>query len=239
MASSNTVLFVVTSHALIGGTGRPTGFYFEEMATPYWACEDAGYQVEIASIKGGKPPYDPNSVKPEGDNSPAVARFLANAGAMGKLENTRPVSALKADDYIGIFLPGGHGTVWDFPFSTDLARLVGDLFNTGKAVGAVCHGPSGLVKARRTDGKSILHGRKVNSFTDAEEMAIGLDGVVPTLLESGIRALGGDFQSSPNFQSHAIRDGNLVTGQNPASSEPVARLLVETLGDVARAARQS
>lgn len=231
MTSSPTLLIVLTSHDTIGALGRATGFYFEEMATPYWAAIDAGYAVEIASIQGGNPPCDPSSLKEPGQRPASVERFVNDPGAMAKLENTRAVDALSAQDYLGIFLPGGHGTVWDFPTCTALAGLVSELFNQDKVIGAVCHGPTGLVGATRPDGRSILAGRAVNSFTDDEERAVGLAHEVPFLLESRIRKLGGLFQAADTFQPHAVRDANLITGQNPASSTRVAELLVQALDE--------
>jgi len=226
-----TLLIVLTSHSTLGSTGNPTGFYFEEMATPYWAAIDAGYDVEIASIQGGTPPHDPGSLKNDGENPASVERFLKDPASMKKLASTRAVDTLNAQDYLGIFLPGGHGTVWDFPTNSKLSELVAALFNQGKVVGAVCHGPTGLVSAKRLDGQSILKDRIVNSFTDAEEHAVGLENEVPFLLESRIRELGGQFQGADNFQPHAVRDGNLVTGQNPASSDQVGILLTEALNE--------
>lgn len=234
MTYAKTVLIVVTSHSDLGSTGNPTGFYFEEMATPYWAFRDAGYAVEIASVQGGNPPHDPASLKKEGANPASVKRFLNDFQSMATLENTRSVDGLSAHDYLGIFLPGGHGTVWDFPNSLSLTRLVSDVFNQGKVVGAVCHGPTGLINATRPDGKSILHDRTVNSFTDEEERAVELENEVPFLLESRIRELGGKFQCSSNFQAHAVRDQNLITGQNPASSDLVAELMVEALNEISQ-----
>ncbi|MEO1018261.1 MAG: type 1 glutamine amidotransferase domain-containing protein [Pseudomonadota bacterium] len=214
--------------------GRPTGFYMDEMATPYWALRDAGVGVDFASIQGGKPPADPSSIGEEGQRKPAVQRFLDDTDSVAKLNTSMPIAAATAADYDLIFLPGGHGTMWDFAQSGDLARIVGAMFDAGAIVGAICHGPAGLVTATTADGRPIVEGRRVNAFTDAEERAVELDGVVPFLLESTLRAQGALFEATDNFQSHAVRDGNLVTGQNPSSVGAVAQLLVEALADTRR-----
>lgn len=213
-------LIILTSHDLLGNTGRRTGFYYEELATPYWAFEDAGLTVDIASILGGPAPHDPGSLGPKRPAS--VERFVNSASAMAQVADSKVVVPAMADQYRLFFLPGGHGTMWDFPQSGALATLLGLAFDRGAAIGAVCHGPSGLIAAKRADGKSILHDKHVNSFTNAEEAAVGLTDVVPFLLETRIRDLGGLFENAPNFQPYAVRDGQLVTGQNPMSSAAVA-----------------
>ncbi|PWS36395.1 glutamine amidotransferase [Falsiroseomonas bella] len=222
------VLIVLTSHGDLGGK-RPTGFYWEELAAPYWAFRDAGHEVTLASIAGGEPPADPTSLSEK--NPPAVTRFLEDSKAMAALRATRPVASLDRTGWDAIFLPGGHGTMWDLPGSAPLAALVGSLFDAGKPVGGVCHGPAGLVAARRADGRPVVEGRRVNGFTDSEEAAAGLTDVVPFLLESRLRELGGRFEGGADFAPYAVRDGNLVTGQNPASAEPAARLMLDALGE--------
>jgi putative intracellular protease/amidase len=226
------VLIVLTSHTQIGDTGRATGFYFDEMAAPYHALADAGHSVEIASIKGGVPPHDPASVKADPAARPAaVRRFLGDPAAMAKLADTPAIAAIDASAFDAVFLPGGHGTMYDFPFSAALAEVVGRIFDQGGVIGAVCHGPAGLVAARRGDGRPLVEGLRVNGFTDAEEEAAGLTAAMPFLLETRLRELGGLFHGAPNFTAHAVRDGQLVTGQNPMSAEEVARLMVEALAE--------
>jgi putative intracellular protease/amidase len=226
------ILVVLTSHTAMGDTGRLTGFFYEELATPYWAFIDAGFDVDIASIQGGAAAYDPSSLDADATARPApVRRFLADPTAMSKLAKTSPIEAVNEATYNAVFLPGGHGTMWDFPGSGALARIVGTFFDAGKVVGAVCHGPAGLLSARRADGRPIVAGRRVNGFTDAEEQAVGLTHVVPFLLETRLREQGGLFENGPNFQPYAVRDGNLVTGQNPASSALVAESIIAALRD--------
>jgi putative intracellular protease/amidase len=224
------ILMIVTSHAQLGSTGKPTGIWAEELTTPYYALQDAGYEVVLASPLGGKPPFAEGSVKaPVEANEGSVKRFLQDAAAMAKFNATLRTAHLKAADYSAVFLPGGHGTMWDTATDDSTARLVSDVFNAGQPVASVCHGPAGLVKAQRKDGKSIVFGKRVNAFTNEEETAVGLMDAVPFHLESKLRELGGQFERGPMWQAYAVRDGNLITGQNPASSALVAQYVVEVL----------
>ena len=224
------VLMIVTSHAQLGNTGKPTGIWAEELTTPYYALVDAGFDVTLASPLGGTPPFVADSVvvKP-GDTGSSVTRFLADPVAMGKFNATHKTADMQAASFSAVFLPGGHGTMWDTATDDATARLVADSFNAGKPTAAVCHGPAGLVRALRTDGKSILFGKKVNGFTNAEETAAGLMDVVPFHLETKMRELGGVFESGPDWAPYAVRDGHLITGQNPASSALVASHVVAAL----------
>jgi putative intracellular protease/amidase len=224
------VLMIVTSHDQLGTTGKPTGIWAEELTTPYYALIDAGFDVTLASPKGGTPPFVADSVvvKPE-DLGSTVKRFLADPVAMGKFNTTHKTADMNAADFSAVMLPGGHGTMWDTATDAATARLVSDSFNAGKPTAAVCHGPAGLVNALRTDGKSILLGKKVNGFTNAEETAAGLMDVVPFHLETKMRALGGVFENGPDWAPYAVRDGHLITGQNPASSALVAQHVVAAL----------
>lgn len=229
-------LIVLTSADTMGEGGKATGFYWEELATPYWRLVEAGFEVEIASIAGGKPPADPGSEKAE--NRPdAVQRFMDDPAAMEALERSIAVADVHAEDYAVVFLPGGHGTMWDFAQTEAVGQTVAAAYEAGAVVGAVCHGPAGLIDAKLSDGTPLVAGKRVNSFTDAEEDAVGLADTVPFALETRLRALGARFEANPeNFQPHAVRDGRLVTGQNPRSSERVATLLLQALADEQAAA---
>ncbi|XWN33630.1 MAG: type 1 glutamine amidotransferase domain-containing protein [Devosia sp.] len=209
--------------------GRATGFYIDEMAGPYWAMRDFGLGVEFASIAGGKPPIDPASLGEDGSRRDFVQRFLDNADSMEALATSMPITEADPSRYSAIFLPGGHGTMWDFRQSKVLADVIGTAWDNGAVVGAVCHGPAGLVEAVDASGEPIVKGRRVNAFTDAEEEAVGLTQAMPYLLESALREKGALFEGTDNFQPHAVRDGRLVTGQNPASVAAVSTLLVEAL----------
>lgn len=229
-STNERILIVVTSHEILGDTGRATGFHWEELATPYWLFRDAGFEVTLASIRAGVAPQDPSSFKDDpAARSASVQRFVDNSAAMAALRGTPAVAELDAGDYAAVFLPGGHGTMWDFPTSEPLARLLGKAFDRGAVIGAVCHGPAGLVAAKRADGQPIVSGRRVNAFTDAEERAIQADAIMPFLLESRLRELGARFESGPDFEPYVVRDGNLVTGQNPRSALMVAQQMLAAL----------
>jgi putative intracellular protease/amidase len=223
------ILIVTTSHGRLGDTGQPTGLWLEELATPYYALADSGAELTLASIKGGPIPIDPKSREPDGSVPASVERFLADPEAVAAARTTPAIGELYAGDYDAIFLPGGHGTMWDLPGNGALARAVGTALNAGRIVAAVCHGPAGLVSAKTDGGRPIVEGKRVATFTDSEERAVGLDRVVPFLLETRLRALGATIEKAPDFQPFAVRDGNLITGQNPASSEQVAELVLEAL----------
>jgi putative intracellular protease/amidase len=226
---SKKVLIVVTSHDRLGSTGEQTGFWLEELASPYYVFRDAGVAVDIASPKGGRAPYDPRSLDREGSRPASVERFLADPEASGKVEASLALDSVDGAAYDAVFVAGGHGTMWDLPDSAALARLLGAVHDRGATVAAVCHGPAGLVGARAKDGKPIVAGKKVTGFTNAEEEAVKLTQVVPFLLESKLRELGATFVGGDMWKPHAVRDGNLVTGQNPASSERVAKLVLEAI----------
>ena len=229
------ILMMLTSQASMGAGGAPTGVWFEELSTPYYAFVDAGVAVDIASIDGGRVPVDPHSLHPSGKNPDSVERVLRDEAAMQKIANAGKVDELTTDDYAAVFLPGGHGTMWDLPGSRALADLLGRAWADGKIVAAVCHGPAGLVNVKDAAGRPLVAGRRVSAFTNSEEAAAGLADAVPFALESRLRELGAEYVSDPDFQPCAVRDGRLITGQNPASSEAAARLVLEALGESAQA----
>lgn len=233
------ILMILTSSATMGDTPEPTGLWFEELATPYYAFVDADASVTLASIKGGPAPIDPRSVKPKGENEASVERFLGDETASASLQATIPIERIDVSDYDAVFLPGGHGTMWDLPESEALAALLGKAWASGKVVAAVCHGPAGLVNVMDETGAPLVKGRRVTGFSDSEERAVGLAEAVPFLLEARLRDLGGRYDSVADFQPFAIADGRLVTGQNPASSALTAKLTLEALAASVRRSEAS
>lgn len=215
------ILMIVTSADTMT-SGKTTGLWLEEFAVPYQAFVDAGAQVTVASPKGGQCPIDPRST-PEEDQKRAWQK------ASEELATTKPLSGLSAADFDAVFLPGGHGTMFDLPDNTDLIGLLDAFAADDKVIAAVCHGPAGLVGVTGKDGKPLVAGRRVAVFTDEEERAVELDQDVPFLLETRFRELGANVDAKPAFQEHALRDGNLVTGQNPPSSALTAKLTLEAL----------
>ena len=222
MSTAKRVLIVVTSHDRID-ENHPTGLWFEEFATPYQEFINQGFEVTVASPRGGNIPIDPNSEpKPEEAAKAAQAR--------GVLRNTLPLSEIAgAHGFDAIFLPGGHGTMFDLPDNTKLQQLLGEFAGENKVVAAVCHGPAGLVNARLADGTPLVAGKTITAFTDDEEREVKLDSAMPFLLESRLRELGGKFVVKPNWADHVERDGKLITGQNPQSSASVAKAVIAAL----------
>jgi putative intracellular protease/amidase len=223
------ILMIVTSNTQLGDTGKTTGIWAEELTVPYYALLDAGADVVLASPLGGKATLDASSMKPTGQNEPSVERYLGDSEAQNKLQNTLVAASVDGNTFDAVFFPGGHGTMWDLPHDAGVTRAVEAAFAANKFIASVCHGAAGLVTALRPDGKSIVHGKRVNSFTDAEEDAVGLSKVVPFQLESRLRALGAHFEGEANWQPFAVRDGQFITGQNPQSSALVATHLLDAL----------
>jgi putative intracellular protease/amidase len=224
------ILMIVTSNNRMGSSGKATGLWAEELAVPYYALVDAGAEVVLASPAGGRAPIDAGSLKPAGQNPPAVERLLKDAAAQAAIETTLRASAVDASAFDAVFFPGGHGTMWDLPGDAGVTHAVEQAFAHDKLIASVCHGAAGLVSAKRPDGQPVVHGKRVNSFTDAEETAVGLQAVVPFMLESRLRELGGQFEGAANWQPFVVRDGLLITGQNPQSSELVAHEVLGALG---------
>ena len=223
------ILMVLTSHDRLGDTGEPTGFWLEELAAPYYACLDAGAEVVLASPKGGQPPLDPKS-DAEDSQTDATLRFKKDTKAQQALANTHRLSEVSADDFDAIFYPGGHGPLWDLVEDADSIGLIEAFWAQKKPVAAVCHAPIVLIHARDTEGEPIIRGREVTGFTNEEEAAVGLTDVVPHLVENTLKEGGAHYSKADVFTPYTRRDGLLITGQNPPSSEPVAKALLEALG---------
>lgn len=224
------ILIVATSNGDVGNTGERTGLWLEELTTPYYAFLAVGAHVDIASIEGGEIPVDPKS-QTEEDRPESVARFLDDSDAMNRFRNSLRLDRVSAAPYAAIFLPGGHGTMWDLPESGTLANLVSAVWSDGGIVAAVCHGPSGLVSAKDGKGRPLVEGRRISAFSRSEERAAGMEDKVPFILEDRLRELGAEYASGPDSKPFALRDGRLVTGQNPASSSEVARLALSAIGE--------
>lgn len=222
------VLIVLTSHDKLGETGAKTGFWYEEFAAPYYYLKDAGAAITLASPKGGLPPMDPKSNEPEAQTD-ATRRFDADADARRTLAHTRALSQLNPADFDAVFYPGGHGPIWDLSADTDSIALIESFVAANKPVASVCHGPAVLVNARNPAGKPVVAGRRVTGFSNSEETAVGLNDVVPFLLENKLSELGGHYEKADNWNAHVVVDGPLITGQNPASSEAVADALIHRL----------
>lgn len=221
------ILMVLTSHDRLGDTGEKTGFWLEEFAAPYYVFTDAGAQVTVASPKGGQPPIDPKSDDPA-NQTPAQDRFKADAKTQAVLANTQRLDSVSADEFDAVFYPGGHGPLWDLAEDPASIRLIETFYQSGKPVAAVCHAP-GVLRHVKHDGEPLVKGKRVTGFTNSEEEAVKLTKVVPFLVEDELKRLGGRYEKAGDWQSFAIVDGRLVTGQNPASSEATAEALLKLL----------
>jgi putative intracellular protease/amidase len=225
------ILMVLTSHDQLGNTGRKTGFWLEEFAAPYYVFRDAGVEVTLASPKGGQPPVDPKSDLPE-NQTPAMARFKQDQSAQKALSQTAKLADMKAKDFETVFYVGGHGPMWDLAESPDSIALIESFYNSGKPVALVCHSP-GVLHRVTYNGAPIVKGRRVTGFTNGEEEAVHLTHVVPFLVEDELKRLGAHYEKAADWQSFAIVDGRLVTGQNPASSTAAAQALLKLVGQKA------
>jgi len=222
------ILIVLTSHDKLGNTGKPTGFWLEEFAAPYYVFRDAGAELTLASPKGGQPPLDPKSDQPDAQTK-ATARFRADAAAQAALATTRRLATLTAADFDAVFYPGGHGPLWDLAEDKHSRALIEAFYAAGKPVSAVCHAPAVLRDATDAQGQALVKGKRVTGFSNSEESAVQLTEVVPFLVEDMLKAKGGVYACGPDWQSFTAADGLLITGQNPASSEAAARLVLERL----------
>ena len=222
------ILMVLTSHEQLGDSGHKTGFWAEEFAAPYYAFKDAGAEVVLASPNGGQPPIDPNSQQAAAQTNETV-RLFEDEAALEQLANTLQLSQVTADGFDAIFYPGGHGPLWDLSEDPLSIGLIQQFWEQDKPVAAVCHAPAVLVHAKTPAGKPLVAGRKVSAFTNSEEAAVGLTDVVPFLLEDKLQELGAHYQKVDDWKPLAVVDGNLITGQNPASSSAVARALLQQL----------
>lgn len=222
------ILMVLTSHDRLGDTGKKTGFWLEEFAAPFYALQDAGAEITLASPKGGQPPLDPKSDEPDARTA-ATERFRADPAAQAALAATTPLSQVEAADFDAIFYPGGHGPLWDLAEDRNSIALIEAFARAGKPVGAVCHAPGVLRHVRGADGEFLVKGRQVAGFTNSEEAAVGLTDVVPFLVEDMLKANGGLYSRGDDWAPHVVSDGGLVTGQNPASSEAAAEALLDLL----------
>lgn len=223
------ILIVTTSHTTIPDTDDRTGVWYEELAAPYCAFVDAGHTVTIASIRGGEVPIDGRSLA-ESPLPPSVRRFHDDETALAAARTTTPIAEIDPAGYDALFLPGGHGAMWDFPDNPDLGRAIAAMLEARKLVAAICHGPAAFVGATRLDGSTLIKGRSIACFTDSEEHSVHLDDKVPFLLETKLRGLGAQLNPGPDFAPHIIEDGNLITGQNPKSSEALAQAVLTALG---------
>ncbi len=222
------ILIVLTSHSALGDTGEKTGFWVEEFAAPYYELLDAGAEITIASPLGGQPPVDPKSEAADAQ-TPATKRFYGDIEAIDKVAKTIKLNDIKEADYDAVFYPGGHGPLWDLANDENSIKLIEHFYNTQKPIAFVCHAPAALVKVKAENGQPLVKGKKLTGFSNTEEEAVGLTKVVPFLLEEELKKLGAHYSKGADWSDYTEQDGLLITGQNPASSASVAKLLLATL----------
>jgi len=228
------ILIVLTSHDQLGDTGRKTGFWLEELAAPYYTFKDAGATLVLASPKGGQPPLDPKSNEPDFQTD-LTRRFEADADATAQLASTVRLDSVDPADFDAVFYPGGHGPLWDLANDRHSIALIEAFLAANKPVALVCHAPGVLRDVTTAEGTPLVAGRKVTGFTNSEEAGVGLTDVVPFLVEDMLKAAGGEYSKGPDWGSYVVRDGLLITGQNPSSSAETAAALVKQLGGSAQA----
>jgi putative intracellular protease/amidase len=222
------ILMVVTSHDELGSTGKKTGFWLEELASPYYVFADAGAAITLASPKGGRPPLDPKSAEKDFQTA-ATERFNADKDAQAALAQTIKLSDISPDDYDALFYPGGHGPLWDLVENEYSISLIETMYAQGKPVSAVCHAPGVFRNTTSPDCSPLVQGKSITGFSNSEENAVGLTEIVPFLVEDELRKKGGNYSKGTDWQSYSVCDGNLITGQNPASSEAVAKAVLAQL----------
>ncbi len=225
---SKHILMVMTSHELLGDTGKKTGMWLEEFASPYYAFKDAGYTITLASPMGGQVPIDPNSLADDAMTDDAT-RYTKDEVARSAMSSTIVLEDVRADEFDAVFYPGGHGPLWDLSDNTHSTMLIEDMIKAQKPVGAVCHAPIVLKEVKRADGEFFINGKTVTGFSNSEENAMELTEVVPYLVEDALISKGGKYESTEDFGVKVCVDGLLVTGQNPASSGPAAQALIKVL----------
>ena len=222
------ILIVLTSHSKLGNTGHKTGFWIEEFAAPYYTLKDAGAEIVLASPNGGQPPIDPKSAEPE-NQTEATKRFDKDKDLQQLLAHTKKLSEVVADNFDAVFYPGGHGPLWDLSNDKQSINLIESFWKSKKPVAVVCHSPSVLIHVKDENGDALVKGKKVTGFSNTEEAAVKLTDVVPFLLEDELKKLGAIYSKKEDWASYVIEDGLLISGQNPASSNEVAKHLLSRL----------
>ena len=222
------ILIVLSSAARIPGTDHKTGTWLEEIASPYITFKDAGAQVTLASIAGGPAPIDPTSESAQAQTAD-TRRFQADPAARQDLATTIALSRIRPGDYDAVFYSGGLGPVFDLSDDRTSIALIESMDRANKPVAAVCHGVAVFRHVLTAAGRPLIEGRSVSGFSNSEELAVNGPGWVPWLIEDELRRLGGRYSRAPDWRAHVVVDGNLITGQNPASSAGAAREVLRAL----------
>lgn len=217
-------LIVVSSHSQLGDTGKPTGWYLSEVTHVYYPLIKAGFTVDFASTAGGAAPLDPSSKDlKDADNK----RFLEDKALQERMKNTVALTNVDAKKYQIIHFAGGHGAMWDFPNHEAVNRVTKEIYENNGIISSVCHGAAALVDVKLSNGDYLVKGKNINSFTNAEEEAVGLTKVVPFALESKLKERGANFIAGGTWADKVVIDGRVITGQNPQSAHSLGAQLVK------------
>jgi putative intracellular protease/amidase len=223
------ILIIMTSHGELGSSGYRTGVWLEEFTTAYYVLRDAGAELTLASPRGGQPPIDPRSDLPA-EATASIQRFRGDREARALFADTVRLDDVDAGDFDGVYVPGGHGAMWDLAEDARCGALLTAFHAATKPMALVCRGPAALRRAVDAAGAPLVRDRSVTAFADSEEASTGLAGVVPFSLQEELIRLGGRYAKGPDWAPHVVRDGFLITAQNPASAEAAARALLGALG---------
>ncbi|MGV9786708.1 type 1 glutamine amidotransferase domain-containing protein [Streptomyces sp. NPDC003435] len=228
------ILFVVTGAdhwTLADGTQHPTGFWAEEAVAPYEAFKEAGDEVVVATPGGVVPTVDKGSLAPEVNGGQEGAdRIAAALEAAPEFKHPVRLEDVDLDGYDAVFYPGGHGPMEDLAVDATSGRLLVDALDSGKPLAVVCHAPAALLAATRPDGTNAFAGYQVTGFSNAEEAQAGFADKAKWLLETRLGEAGVDVQVGEPWAPKVVIDRNLITGQNPASSAPLAEEVLKRLG---------
>lgn len=218
-------LVITTSNSKLPNTTKKTGVWLETLATPYYILKEGGEYITIVSPQGGRIPLDPKSqfIITASENS---VRFQQDAQAMYHLSHSLPLNEVNVEDYDLVFVAGGYGCMWDLTNNKELKQILEDFNRQKKPMGLVGHGVVALVSLTKDNGESLIKGRRLTSFSDSEEESAQLNEKPPFLLESKLISLGALYSKGCDFASYAVTDGNIITGQNPASSGETATQLL-------------
>jgi len=222
------ILIVLTSHKEIEISGKRTGFWLEALAVPYYVFKDSGAEITLASPKGGQPPFDPKSEDPELQTA-ATRRFIADGEAEAVLANTVRLKDILPDDFDALFYPGGQGLLWDLAEDAESIALIETMYAQGKPIAAVCHAPGVFRHTRSTDRSPLVQGKSVTGLSNSQEIIVGLNDIVPFLVEDALKKNGGNYSKRVDWQSYVVSDANLITGQNPSSAAAVAEAVLAQL----------
>lgn len=230
------IVIVLTSHSKLGDTDQKTGFWIEEFATPYYIFKEAGAQITLATPNGGQAPIDPKSDTPENQTESTI-RYKKDESLLSLMANTIKLQDVSAKNFDAVFYTGGHGPLWDLATDKNSIKLIEDFWDAKKPVATVCHAPSVLLNVKDEDGEFLVKGKKVTGFSNTEEIAVQLDTIVPFLLEDELKNKGGIYSKKEDWASYVVKEGLLITGQNPASSAEVAKELLALLKNAPKIAR--